>query len=93
MEKTQFKLLNGGLKVCMWLDEHPNAHIISITQSNTSYTIFYREYADEDYEREIALAIHNSYPNFAISSNDIMQYIESTPNTHKNAIPRPAFLC
>lgn len=43
MMKTKYKSFTFLPHLCQWIDEHPNVHIIGITQSWQQYTIFYKE--------------------------------------------------
>lgn len=90
MAETKYEYFDKPAKVCKWLDEHPNAHIIAITQDRMWYTIFYKEYTDEDYAREVLAAID---PHFGVPADRIVPHIRTAPSVRKDAVPQPSVVC
>ena len=90
MMDTKFEEFSSATRTCKWLNEHPNIHIIAITQAGMWYTIFYKEYTDEDYARETLAAID---PHFGVPTDRIVQPVGTAPSVRKDAVPQPTVVC
>ena len=88
--EAKFEEFTSATKVCEWLDEHPDAHIIGMTQYRWGFTIFYREITNEDYTRA---SIADIDPHFGVPAPDFMRHVRTAPSVHENAGARPTVVC
>lgn len=93
MVKTKSVAFDKDAMVCEWLDKHPGARVIAITQDRMWYTIFYKEYTDEDYMQAASSATHDTDSDVTILSDDIMQHIGTALSVRQDAIPQSTVLC
>lgn len=90
---TKYVALKGPADVCKWIDSHPLARIIAITQDRIWHTIFYTDY--DDIERlfdHAAAEVQDIDPGFLVPAGDPVP-LKSAPTFHQNAVPQPSTIC
>lgn len=90
MTKHKYRTFYTRADVCNWLDGGAYKSIVGITESDGCYTIFYAEYDEEAFIRDMD----------ALSCDpDFLKPVRSVPpvgfpSTHRpNAVPEPATIC
>ena len=77
----------GPKKVCDWLNKSIFSRVISITQHQDVFTIFYEPYGEEDFLRDMAAI--DCDPGFVLPENDMVRLTESARPIREDSGPRP----
>lgn len=90
MRKTKYITFHTRREVCEWLDKHHYSSIIAIVQDGGVFTIFYYEYGEEDFIRDMEAV--SCDPGFAIPAPRNVRTVRVAPMC-QNAVAEPAPLC
>lgn len=78
-------------EVCEWLDRGIYKAIVSITECDGCFTIFYIEYDEEAFIRDMEAI--SCDPGFAIPAHDIVRNTKPSPSVRPSTIPEPCTIC
>ena len=90
MPKARYVTFQGRLEVCEWINKRIYSSIIAITESNGTFTIFFYEYGEDDFIRDMEAV--SCDPGFAVPTPRNVRTVRVAPMC-QNAVAEPAPLC
>lgn len=90
MVRHEYITFHSRKEVCAWLNKRLYSAIIGMTESDGVFTIFYTEYNEEAFIRDMEAI--SCDPGFAVEVHRNVRHVRTAP-VCQNAIPEPAPLC
>lgn len=89
--KHKYKSFDSEAKLCRWLDENLNINIVAITQDRMMFTVFYREYLDDEILRQLEETCCD--PDFLVPLKHQLPTSRTAPNQVTSPVHQYETIC